>query len=86
MKSKLLPLLASFAIGMSASCITTETPTNDPTDPANGSGLNNDDPSDVTTDPELDYPNLASVYAKDRVLEVQVDIAQDDWNLLRFER
>jgi len=70
-------------------CTSAEEPggdTSDPTDPANGSGLNNDDPSDVTTDPELDYPNLASVYAKDRVLEVQVDIAQDDWNLLRFER
>ncbi|MDE0575909.1 MAG: hypothetical protein OSB39_03090 [Opitutales bacterium] len=35
MKSKLLSLLASLIVGMSASCITTETPTNDPTDPTN---------------------------------------------------
>lgn len=54
------------------------TDSTDVADPADAS-----DPSNVS---DLDYPDLASVYAKNRVLEVQVDILEDDWNQLRFER
>ena len=54
------------------------TDSTDAADPADAS-----DPSNTSA---LGYPDLASVYAKDRVLKVQVDILEDDWNQLRFER
>ena len=73
----LLSLCFTWACTASESGVSDDTEVSAPEDVS--------DPADFSDD-DSTSPDLTSVYEKNRILDVQVQIEEEDWNQLRFER